>query len=333
MKVMDKIRDSARKLQSRVVLFEGWDERIVEGGCRAAAEGLARVTILGNPEKIGEISRKRGVSLDGVAIVDHLADENRLHAYARRYVEVREAKGKKVPPFDAVLELVREPHFFAAMMVDEGGADGFLGGADTTTGDTLRPALQVIGTAVKGGLVTSYFIMVLPDEQWGEDGVMIFGDCAIVIDPSADQLAKMGVAMARGAKQLLDMEPRVAFLSFSTRGSASHPAADKIIDAVDRARELEPGIVFDGEIQADAAILPKVAAKKDPDGLLKGRANVLVFPDLDAGNIGYKLVQRLAGAEAIGPIVAGFKQPVNDLSRGCSVDDVVNMLAVTSVMA
>ncbi|MDP7423726.1 MAG: phosphotransacetylase [bacterium] len=332
MDVMDKIRAVAKRRQGGVVLFEGWDNRIVEGGCRAAAEGLARVSILGQRAKLEAVAVSAGVSLDGVDVIDHSEDEDRLTRFAERFIALREAKGKKPPSLQDAVELVGNPNFFAAMMVDEGLADGYLGGADTTTANTLRPALQVIGCAAKGGLVTSYFLMVLPEKKWGKDGLLVFGDSAIVPDPDAGQLAQIGVAIARAVKKLLEFDPRVAFLSFSTKGSANHPAAVKVIEAVEKARSLEPEIVFDGELQADAALLETVAAKKDPGGVLKGRANVLVFPNLEAGNIGYKLVQRLAGAQAIGPIVAGLKKPVNDLSRGCSVEDVVNMLAVTSAM-
>ncbi len=332
MKVMEKIWTSARNRKGNIVLFEGWDERVVAGACQAAAEGLAAVTVLGNREDVGAIAGKHGVRLDPVTVIDHLEDKTRLRGYARRYIEIRKAEGKKVPSLQSALSFMQIPRFYAAMMVHTCAADGYLGGASTTTADTLSPALHIIGCDDEGGLVTSYFIMVHPDPRWGENGVLIFGDCAIVIEPAMEQLAQIGITVARVASGLLRFDPRVAFLSFSTRGSADHRAAGKVAAAARKARSLCPGIIFEGELQGDAALVEEVARKKDPDSLLAGRANVLIFPNLDAGNIAYKLVQRLAGAEAFGPIVAGLKKPVNDLSRGCSVDDVVNMVAITSAM-
>lgn len=332
MNVMKKVWSTARKRRGSVVLFEGWDERVVEGGCRAAAEDLAAVIILGNREDIGAIARKRDVSLNQVTVADHLDHQSRLREYARCYIDIRKAEGKKTPSLQRALSFMQLPHFYAAMMVHTGAADGYLGGADTSTAETLRPALHIIGCAETGGLATSYFIMVHPDPRWGENGVLIFGDCAIVIEPTSEQLARIGVTVTQAARDLLGFDPRVAFLSFSTRGSADHRAAGKVALAAAKARELGPDIIFEGELQGDAALVEEVARKKYPDGLLAGRANVLIFPNLDAGNIAYKLVQRLAGTEAFGPIVAGLKKPVNDLSRGCSVDDVMNMVAITSAM-
>ena len=329
MSLMDSIKLKAKANKKRILLPEGPEERTVQAVGIIMAEGIADVTLLGSEAEIRESAQKLGVSLDGVEIVDPLKDADR-EAYVAAYYELRKDKGVTPEKAESTMQ---DPLFYAAMMVKKGRGDGMVAGALCTTGETLRPGLQIIKMAKGISVVSSCFIMEVPNKAYGDDGLMLFGDCAVNPCPTAEQLAAIAISSAVTAKSLCGMEPRVAMLSFSTKGSAKHELVDKVVEATRIAHELAPSLNLDGELQADAALVEKVGKLKSPGSTVAGRANILIFPDLQAGNIGYKLVQRLAGAEAIGPICQGFQYPVNDLSRGCSVEDIVSVVAITAVQA
>lgn len=321
MDILKKLKDKARQDLKRIVLPEGEDARIVDGAAIAAKEGIARPIVLAAAKE----SPPPGVECISIATSE------KLDEYANALYEERKHKG--VDPHKA-RELAKDPIYFGTLMVQLGHADGLLAGAAHATSDTLRPALQIIKAAPGITTVSSFFLMVTPDFRYWGDGVFLFADSGLNPNPTADQLADIAIVSADTAKAILgDPQPRVAMLSFSTKGSARHPDVDKVVEATRIAQERRPDLLIDGELQGDAAIVPGVASRKCPGSPVAGKANVLIFPDLDAGNIAYKLVQRMANAEAIGPIVQGLKKPVNDLSRGCSVEDIVNAIAVTAVQA
>ncbi len=330
MSAIEKIKAKARQKPMHILLPEGTEPRTVQASARIAAEGIAKVTLLGDAAEIAQVARETGVSLEGVGIIDPKASE-KAGAYAQLLYELRQAKGMTQ---DQATELVTgNPLYFGAVMVKAGDADGMVAGAIHSTGDVLRPALQVIKTAPGIKVVSSCFLMEMPTREYGQDGVMIFGDCAVIPCPTAEELAAIAIASAQTGKSLVDLEPKVAMLSFSTKGSAKDPLVTKVQEATALARELAPELDLDGELQADAALVQSVGQLKSPGSTVAGHANVLIFPDLQAGNIGYKLVQRLAGAQAMGPIVQGLARPVNDLSRGCCVEDIVSVVAITAVKA
>ena len=327
MALIDKIKAKAKADVKRIVLPEGEEIRNVQAAVKIVEQGLAKLTLLGDPEKVKEVAA--GASLDGLTIINPKTSD-KCAEYANTLYELRKAKG--MTPEQAA-ELVKDPMYYGVMMVKMGDADGLVSGAIHSTGDMLRPALQIIKSKPGIKTVSSCFLMECPNKAYGDDGVMVFADCAVNIDPDAEQLASIALGAADSARALAGIEPRVAMLSFSTKGSAKHDLVTKVQEATRIAKELDPSLMLDGELQLDAAIVESVGQLKSPGSPVAGKANVLVFPGLEAGNIGYKLVQRLAGAEAYGPILQGIAKPCNDLSRGCSVDDIVATVAIPAAQA
>ena len=329
MSVIDKIKAKAKQNVQHIVLPEGTEPRTVQASAKILAQGIAKVTLLGNPDEVKKVAAETGTDLTGVAIIDPKTSDKSAE-YANLLYELRKAKG--MTPEKAA-EMVKDPMYYGILMVKAGDADGLVSGAIHSTADMLRPALQVIKSKPGIKTVSSCFLMECPNKAYGDDGVMIFADCAVNIDPDAEALANIAIGAAESARSLAGIEPRVAMLSFSTKGSAKHDNVTKVQEATRIAHEMAPDLALDGELQLDAALVEKVGQLKAPGSKVAGHANTLVFPDLGAGNIGYKLVQRLAGAEAYGPILQGIAKPCNDLSRGCSVEDIVATVAITAAQA
>lgn len=327
MGLIESIKEKAKVQLRTIVLPEAEDERVLKAAALVVTEKTANVVLIGNEETILADAEKCGADISGVEIVNPKKFDN-VDKYIDELVELR--KSKNLSREEATELILNEPRFFGCMMVRLGDADGLVAGSNSPTADVLKAAIQVIKTAPGINTVSSAFIMETADGKFGDNGLILFADCAVIPEPNAEQLADIAVATAATANSVVGLEPRVAMLSFSTKGSAKHPLVDKVQTACDilKARGVE--FSFDGELQADAAIVESVGAKKAPDSKVAGKANVLIFPDLQSGNIGYKLVQRFAGADAHGPIVQGLNKPVNDLSRGCSVEDIANLVAITA---
>jgi phosphate acetyltransferase len=320
MKPLDAILDRARANRPRIVLPEGEDPRIVAGAARAAADGLARPVLLGDAARIAALLAEAGFEPGSVETLD----------YAAAYESLRRHKGVDAA---AAARAMADPMTFAAMMVRAGDAEGTVGGAVATTADTVRAALQVIGAAPGVGTVSSFFLMMLCEPHHVTRGALVFADCGLIVEPTVDELAAIAIASAESYRALTAAEPRVAMLSFSTGGSARHPRVQHVRDATARVKAARPDILIHGDLQFDAAFVPDVSEAKAKDSPLKGLANVLIFPDLEAANIGYKIAQRIGSAKAIGPILQGLARPANDLSRGCTADDVYHLIAVTAVQS
>lgn len=327
MRFIDTLLAKAAADRKTIVLPEATDRRILEAAATIGARGVADIVLVGNPDAVGKAGA--GLDLSKARIVDPATSPD-FQDFADAYYAMRKDKG--MTPEKAV-EQMRDPVFFGVMMVKKGQADGMVSGAAHSTADTLRPALQILRTAPDTKLVSSFFLMVVPDCAYGDQGILLFSDCGLVENPDADQLSEIALSSAASFRQLVGAEPSVAMLSYSTYGSAKNPLVDKVQEATRLAKAKAPQLRIDGELQADAALVPSVGKSKAPGSPVAGTANVLVFPDLNAGNIGYKLVQRLAKAEAYGPVCQGIARPVNDLSRGCSADDVVGVVAITAVQA
>ncbi|WP_339734940.1 phosphate acetyltransferase [uncultured Sunxiuqinia sp.] len=329
MKLLERIIKNSQSYQKRIVLPEGTEPRTLRATEIILNENIARIILLGNPVEIMQAAGECGVNIKGAVLIDPKTDERRSQ-YADLMVEIRKSKGLTK---EAALDLLNDPLVFAPLMIKSGDADGEIAGAVNATGDVLRPAFQFVKTLPGVSVVSGAFLMFMNDPHFGHDGILVFADCAVMPDPNERELAEIAVTTAKTAKAIVGMEPRVAMLSFSTKGSAQHERVDKVVNATRIAKEMAPDLKIDGELQLDAALIPEVARLKAPESEVAGRANILVFPGLEAANIGYKLVQRLAKAEAIGPVLQGMAAPINDLSRGCSVSDIVNMVAITSNQA
>ncbi len=329
MKILNTIINQARVAPRSIVLAEGDDIRVIEAAERATREGIANCILVGDPGTIGALADEAGISLEGIRI-ENPESSTRTPDYARNLLDLRAKKGMTI---DQAQELVLDQLHFADLMVQAGDADGTIAGARYTSGDCVRAALQIIGVAPGINTVSSFFLMIFEALHHEPKQAMLFADCALVVDPGAEQLADIAIATTQSAQRLLERDPSVAMLSFSTNGSADHPFVDKVRQATEIVRKKNPQLSVDGDIQLDAALVPSIVERKMPDSKTRGNANVLIFPDLNAANIGYKIAQRLGGAIAIGPIMQGLNHPANDLSRGCSTEDVYYLIAMTAVQA
>jgi phosphate acetyltransferase len=327
MNFLEQISERAKSDIKTIVLPESTDIRTIKAAAMIQEQSLAKIVLVGNPEEIKKLAGDLDISK--ARIVDPL-NSDKFEEYANAFYELRKAKGITI---DKARETVKDYLYYGVMMVKMGEADGMVSGAIHSTADTLRPALQILKTAPGTKLVSSFFVMVVPNCEYGENGTFVYADSGLVENPNADELSEIAIASAKSFKDLVQAEPKVAMLSYSTYGSAKSELTEKVIKATQLAKEKAPHLILDGELQADAALVPSVGKSKSPGSAVAGEANVLVFPDLNCGNIAYKLTQRLAKAEAYGPVTQGLARPVNDLSRGCSAEDIVGVVAITAVQA
>jgi len=330
MELLEQIKMNAKRHDKMIVLPEGTEERTLKAADAVLAEGIARITLIGDPAEIKAMADSFGLKNIVKARIINPHDHPKMEEYIERLVELRRSKGLT---YDEASKLIKDPLYLGVMMIKSGDADGEVAGARNTTGDVLRPAFQIVKTAPGISVVSGAFIMILKDKEFGADGIIVFADGAVHPDPTDKELAEIAVATARTTKTIVGVEPKVALLSFSTMGSAKHPLVDKVVSATKMAKEMAPEFMFEGELQADAALIEAIGQKKAPGSSIAGKANVLVFPNLECGNIAYKLVERLAHAQAIGPVLQGMAAPINDLSRGCSVSDIINVIAITANQA
>jgi phosphate acetyltransferase len=326
MDLITKIKEKAKQHNKTIVLPEGTEERTIQAADKVLAEGIAKIVLIGNKAEIEQLVLKHGLKHIHKALIVDPKDHSKKAPYIDKLMELRKSKGLNL---EEATRLMEDPLYLAVMMVKMGDADGEVAGAANATGDVLRPAFQIVKTKPGISVVSGAFFMVLKDKSFGEDGLMVFADCAVHPNPTAEELAEIAVETGKTTRAIGGFEPRIAMLSFSTKGSAKHEMVDKVVKATQLAKQMAPDMKIDGELQADAAIIPSIGASKAKGSEIAGHANVLVFPTLETGNIAYKLVQRLAGAEAIGPVLQGMAAPINDLSRGCSVEDIVSLVAIT----
>ena len=329
MAFIDGIKQKAKQDVKTIILPESEDMRVLEGASKALKEKYANIILIGDEAEVIKKAEQNNIDLTGAQIINPKTSE-KYEEYANTFYELRKAKGMTI---EQAKELLLEPIYFGMMMMKQGDADGLVSGACHSTANTLRPALQILKTAPGTKLVSAFFLMEVPNCEYGENGVFVFGDCGLVENPSSDDLSEIAISSSKSFHQLTGKESKVAMLSYSTYGSAHSDLTEKVVEATKLLKEKEPNLACDGELQLDAALVPEVASSKAPGSDVAGKANTLIFPDLNAGNIGYKLVQRLAKANAYGPLCQGIAKPVNDLSRGCNSDDIAGVIAITCVQA
>ena len=329
MAFIDAIKQRAKESIKTIILTESEDIRVLEAAQKVRNEGFANVILIGNEADANKLAKENNIDIEGITIINPETSD-KFEEYANAFYELRKAKGMTI---EKARETLKDNMYFGTMMVKQGDADGLVSGACHSTANTLRPALQILKTAPGTKLVSAFFLMVVPNCQYGENGIFIFGDSGLVENPSADDLSEIAISSSKSFEQLTEKQAKVAMLSYSTYGSAHSELTEKVVEATKLLKEKAPDLICDGELQLDAAIVPEIAKSKAPNGTLNGEANTLIFPDLNAGNIGYKLVQRLAKAEAYGPLCQGIAKPVNDLSRGCNSDDIAGVVAITAVQA